>query len=147
MFSIFRDVVAFEVLGGVPLNYDELLEKWENSLYIDKQAQETVVKAVLVEYVSKAIDSRNALKNKCPAITEFLEQFKGKTELEAEPVLAKVGNADIREVFRTVLKMDSNGKTVFFLVPSTPAMKIALYSGLIASSFEKIHAIVQQMKA
>ena len=129
------------------MNYDELLRKWEKSLYIDKQTQESVVKAVLVEHVAKAIKNRDSLKNKCPAITEFLEQFKGKTELEAKPVLAKVGNADIREVFRTVLKMDSNGKTVFFLVPSTPAMKIALYSGLNKSSFEDIHAIVQQMKA
>jgi hypothetical protein len=145
--SIKMDEVVFETLGGIPLNYEELEKKWTTSLYIDKQAQETVVKAVLVEYVSKAIDSRNALKNKCPAITEFLEQFKGKTELAAEPVLAKVGNADFREVFRSVRKMDSNGETESFLVPSTAAMKIVLYSGLNKSSFEKIHAIVQQMKA
>jgi hypothetical protein len=112
--------VAWQVLGGVPADYDELLSSKKECN--ERSAYRRVIVDYILDEVGKAISRRDRMLAAHPAMEAILDEFKSKTEVP-ESLLNKKGivNPSPNKVLRVVLR-----NHVAVLVPSDAAVALVL---------------------
>jgi hypothetical protein len=128
--------VAWQVLGGVPADYDEIVTQLKSN---EPAAYRRIIIKYLRDEISKAISCRGRMLAAHPVIKEVLNIFKTKSEIPEE-LLAEMGivNPLPNKVLRVVLRDD-----FFMLVPADAAMALVLRFSLSKTpSFEMLQKIL-----
>jgi hypothetical protein len=128
--------VAWQVLGGVPADYDEIVTQLKSN---EPAAYRRIIIKFLRDEISKAISCRGRMLAAHPVMKEVLNIFKTKSEIPEE-LLAEMGivNPSPNKVLRVVLRDD-----FFMLVPADAAMALVLRFSLSKTpSFEMLQKIL-----
>ena len=111
--------VAWQVLGGVPADYDEIVTQLKSN---DPTSHRRIIIDYILDEVGKAIDRRDIILAAHPSMKEVLDIFKTQNEVPRS-LLTEMGivNPSPNKVLRVVLR-----RHVAVLVPADAAMALVL---------------------